>query len=474
MADKNRLRKINDYVWEYPQEGQMNVPAWLVMSRNILERVEEGAIDQLKNVASLPGIQLHSIGLPDMHYGYGSPVGGVAALDVKEGGISPGMTGFDINCGVRLLRTGLAYRDIQKKIPHLIDELFKSVPSGVGRGGKLNIKMNDFLDVLSEGVKWAVENGYATKEDTSVIEEHGSMETSIEGISQKAIKRGIGQLGSLGAGNHFLEIQYIEEVYGKEAEVFGLAPGEVTILIHTGSRGFGHQVCSDYVRELYEAYPDIVESLPDKELVYAPAGSDEAELYLKSMKAAANFAWTNRQLITYWVRQAFKKVLDWDDVSIVYDLSHNIVKQEEYKINGKKKLLNVHRKGATRAFPAGREEVPKPYRKAGQPVFVPGSMGTASYVLVGTEKAMEWTFGSTAHGSGRQLSRHSATKKFSDAQIKNQLSKLGIYVRSASKGVLSEEAPQAYKDVNEVVESVHNAGISRKVAKLRPVGVMKG
>ncbi len=474
MANKDRLRRVSDYVWEYPKEGKMRVPAWLVMSGKILNQVEDGAIEQLKNVASLPGIQLHSIGLPDMHYGYGSPVGGVAALDVKEGGVSPGMTGFDINCGVRLLRTGLKYEDIKSRIPDIIDNLFRKVPSGVGKGGILKISRNDFFDLLTEGVKWAVEKGYAWEEDMEVIEENGHMETSLEGVSQKALERGIKQIGSLGAGNHFLELQVVDRVFGEEAEIMGLREGEVTVLIHTGSRGFGHQICSDYVREIYKNHPEIVAELPDKELVYAPAGSEEEELYLKSMKAAANFAWTNRQMITYWVRQTFRELLDWEDVEIVYDVAHNIVKQEKHSIEGRKRLVNVHRKGATRAFPAGMDEVPRPYRKVGQPVLVPGSMGTASWVLVGTEKAMEWTFGSTVHGAGRVMSRHRAIKSFTDSQIRNQLAKQGIYARGATKRVLAEEAPQAYKDVDEVIESVEGAGISRKVARLRPVGVMKG
>ncbi len=470
---KERIRKISDYVWEYPKEGEMNVPALLIMSKSILDSVEEGAIQQLRNVSMLPGIQLHSIGMPDMHYGYGAPVGGVVAFS-KEGGVSPGMTGFDINCGVRLLRTGVKYGEIKGKIKDLVDNIFKLVPAGVGKKGILKISRNDFYDLVTEGVDWAIQKGYASERDRLFIEENGRMETDLEGVSMKAIQRGIGQIGTLGAGNHFLEIQVVEKAFSDKAEMMGIREGEVTILIHTGSRGFGHQICSDYVREIYRQHPEIAKSLPDRELVYAPHGSDLFHLYLKSMKAAANFAWVNRQIITHYAREAWRNVIGEGEPEIVYDVAHNIIKEEKYKIDGKTMKLWVHRKGATRAFGPGRDGIPHEYSGIGQPVLIPGSMGTASWVMVGTETASKMTFSSIAHGAGRVLSRRKSVQKYTDKQIREMLAGMGIYARGATKHVLSEEAPQAYKDVDEVIESCVGAGIAEKVARLRPVGVMKG
>ena len=470
---KEKLSKVSEFMWEYPKEDDMRVPALVVMSEKLLGNLEDGAIKQLKNVATLPGIKSHSIGMPDMHYGYGAPVGGVAAFS-KEGGVSPGMTGFDINCGVRLLRTGLPYDEAKGKIKSLIDEVFKLVPAGVGKKGVLKIPRNDFYDLISEGIDWAIERGYATEQDKMFIEENGKMETDLEGISMKALQRGIGQIGTLGAGNHFLEIQAVDQTFSEKAEAMGLKEGEITVLIHTGSRGFGHQICADYVKQIYTEYPEIVESLPDKELVYAPHGSELFHLYLKSMKAAANFAWVNRQLITYYFRKAWKKVVGEGEPELVYDLAHNIVKEEKYKINGKTMKLWVHRKGATRAFGPGREGIPEKYSRTGQPVLIPGSMGTASWVMVGTDHAKQMTFSSIAHGAGRSLSRRKSVEKFSDVQIKDMLEKRGIYAKGATAHVLSEEAPQAYKDVDEVIESCVGAGIAEKVARLKPLGVMKG
>ena len=478
------LKKISEVEWEIPKGvvNGMYVPSRVFASQKLLERMKQDkTLIQGAGVATLPGIYKYSIVLPDGHEGYGFPIGGVAALDYENGGISPGGIGYDINCGVRLIRTNLEKKDADENIKPLLNALFKNVPSGLGSKGLTRIKkVEEFDRVLKYGVQWAVENEFGAERDLKHIEENGRLKIADPSYTSKdAKKRGMPQLGSLGAGNHFLEVQHVEKVFDeKVAKVFGLREGQVTLMIHTGSRGFGHQVCSDYLREMEKTFPDIIKKLPDKELIYAPSGSDLANKYLKAMSAAANFAWTNRQMIKHWSRQAFEEVFkkDWESLGmeLVYDVAHNLAKLEEHKIDGELKKVYVHRKGATRAFGPGRPEIPADYRNVGQPVLIPGSMGTASYVLVGSQTSMEKTFGSAAHGAGRTMSRHAALREYRADIIKKQLGERGIVIKSASKRGVAEEAPGAYKDINEVVRVSHEAGIGKIVAKLRPIGVVKG
>ncbi|MCD6576334.1 MAG: RtcB family protein [Nanoarchaeota archaeon] len=478
------LKKISDVEWEIPKGtiANMHVPGRVFASEKLLEKMKQDrTLIQGAGVATLPGIYKYSIILPDGHEGYGFPIGGVAALDYEEGGISPGGIGYDINCGVRLIRTNLEREDAEKNIKPLLNALFKNVPSGLGSKGLTRIKkVEEFDEVLKYGVQWAIENGYGVERDLKHIEENGRLEVADpKYTSKEAKKRGMPQLGSLGAGNHFLEVQYVEKVFDeKVARVFGLHEGQATLMVHTGSRGFGHQVCSDYLREMEKTFPDIIKKLPDRELIYAPAGSEVADRYLKAMSAAANFAWTNRQLIMHWSRQAFEEVFkrDWETLGmeLIYDVAHNLAKVEKHKIDGKLRKVYVHRKGATRAFGPGRPEIPADYRNVGQPVLIPGSMGTASYVLVGSQTSMEKTFGSTAHGAGRMMSRHAALRQYRADVIQKQLGERGIIIKAASKRGVAEEAPGAYKDIDEVARVSHEAGIGNLVARLRPIGVVKG
>jgi len=416
-----------------------------------------------------------------LHWGYGFPIGGVAATDAEEGVISPGGVGFDINCGVRLVRTDLSMDDLNKDlIKALVDTLFENVPSGLGSKGKVRVSVKELDEVLENGARWAVEHGYGWEEDLEVLEEGGCMEIADSSlISSKAKERGLSQIGSLGAGNHFLEIQKVEEIYdAKAAEVFGLKKDQITVMIHTGSRGCGHQICSDYLRVLESAVKKYGISLPDRQLACAPVKSREGENYFKAMACAANFAWCNRQMIVHWVRESFHRVLKQDPedlgMHIVYDVCHNIAKLEEHEVDGKRLKLYVHRKGATRAFGPGRPEIPSKYREIGQPVLIPGDMGSASYVLKGTDLAMKESFGSTCHGAGRVMSRHEALRRWRGEAVYNMLQRKGIYAHPASWKVMAEESPEAYKNVDDVVRITHNAGISKKVAKLVPLGVVKG
>jgi len=476
------LKKITDYKWELSKDYKkgMRVPAYFYISRKLMKDLEKDAVEQAANVATMPGIKLASLVMPDVHVGYGFPIGGVAGFDVEEGVISPGGVGFDINCGVRLLRSNLKVEEVRPKIKELIDTLFVEVPSGVGSEGKITLKDKELDEIFVSGAKWALENGYGVEEDLERCEENGAMPGARpEVVSRRARDRGRTQLGTLGSGNHFLEVQYVEKVYNPEvAKVFGLEEGTVTVMIHCGSRGLGHQVCTDFLEVLDRAVKKYNISLPDRQLACAPIKSREGEDYFSGMAASANFAWCNRQIIAHWVRESFKKVFrrseDELGLDVVYDVAHNIAKMEEHTLNGKKVKVCVHRKGATRAFSAGRNEVPAVYRNFGQPVLIPGSMGTPSYVLVGTQKAMEETFGSTCHGSGRVMSRAEAKRKLRDGVVRQNLEKRGIYVRSAEKGLLAEEAPEAYKISDDVVDVVHRAGISTLVAKLIPLGVTKG
>ena len=466
------ITEKRDCVWEVKKQGKMNVPLMIYASKPLLDKMkQDNCIQQGMNVAAMPGIVGKSIMMPDAHQGYGFSIGGVAAFDEKKGCITPGGIGFDINCGVRLLTTSLTVDEVRPKIKELLDALFKEVPAGVGGTSFLKLTDGELDDVLTNGAKWAVENGYGEKRDLKFCEENGTMKGADPSkVSPRAKARGRKQLGTLGAGNHFLEVQEIKN----SAEEFGLKKGNACVMIHCGSRGLGHQVCSDYLRKMEEDYPDIMKSLPEKDLIYAPAESNIAKDYYAAMCAAANFAWTNRHIIAHQVRKAFKQVFGDVKLDLVYDVAHNIAKLETHKVDGKSRKLWVHRKGATRAFGPGSKDIPKEYAKTGQPVLIPGSMGTASYVLAGTDKAMAETWGSTAHGAGRTMSRMRAKKEYPGEKVREELAKRNIIVKAASLRGISEEAPGAYKDVSEVVKVTEDAGIARIVAKLVPLGVVKG
>ena len=482
MSIKDEIKKVRDNVYEIPgsYNKKMRASGRFYIDDESFETLEEGAVQQIVNVACLPGIQRYSIGLPDIHYGYGFPIGGVAAFSLRNGIVSPGGVGFDINCGVRLIKSNLTLDDIEQHLDELTEKLFKNIPSGVGSKGRIKLDENEINDVLDYGAEWAVNNGYGWPEDLEVLEENGRMvdaDSSI--VSDKAKKRGIPQLGSLGSGNHFLEVQIVDEIYNEEvAKVYGLEKGMIVIMIHSGSRGCGHQVCSDYLRIMDKAYKKYKIALDDRQLACAPLDSKEAQNYIQAMAAAANYAWANRQMMTHWIRETFEEVLGKSakdmEMDIVYDVAHNIVKMEKHKVYKREEELLVHRKGATRAFGPGREEVPEKYREVGQPVLIPGTMGTASYVLHGTDVAMEETFGSTAHGAGRVLSRSRAKKDYSPEEITKEMENKGIKVRANSKYVLAEEAPGAYKDVDSVVRISDSAGIAKLVAKVKPLSVCKG
>jgi len=459
----------------------MRVPARIYANKKIIDTAEDTAIEQLTNVTCLPGIVNYSIGMPDIHWGYGLPMGAVGAFDPEEGIISAGMTGFDINCGIHMLRTNLTYTEVKPKLKELIETLFKNVPSGVGSKSKLRVNLNQLERVLINGARWGVENGYGVKDDLEHMEENGCMAgANPSKVSDLAMKRGRPQLGTLGGGNHFLEVQRVSEIFDKKtASSFGIdQKDQVAIMLHCGSRGFGHQVATDYLKILGQAVEKYNIELPDRQLVCAPANSKEGQDYFGAMTAAVNYAFCNRLVITHWIRESFEQVFkqDWETMGMrtIYDVCHNICKLEEHVVDNKKRMLYVHRKGATRAFPPGHKDVPKAYRDVGQPVLIAGSMGTASYVLVGTEKAMAETFGSTCHGAGRTMSRKQAIKMHYGEDVQRKLESQGEVIRATSPKVLAEEAPDAYKDVNEVVNSVHNAGISLRVAKLVPMGVAKG
>jgi len=478
------LKKIDDYRWEIPisyKQG-MAVPGLIFASESMLTHIlEENAFQQVANVAFLPGVVGRSLAMPDIHWGYGFPIGGVAATRIKDGVVSPGGVGFDINCGVRLLRTNLTEGEVRPKIEQLVNELFLRIPSGVGSEGKIRVSEKELSEVMVMGSRWAVEKGYGDARDVIVTEESGAMKgANPDKVSAKAKKRGVPQLGTLGSGNHFLEVQVVDELYDRDtAKAMGIEDlGQVLVLIHTGSRGLGHQVCTDYVELLGQAVKKYNISLPDRQLACAPVSSPEGQDYLAAMACAANYAWANRQFILHWVRESFTKVFGKSQQELgmrqIYDVAHNIAKIEEYTVNGSKERLCVHRKGATRAFPAGHPDVPEGYRSLGQPVLIPGDMGRFSYVAVGTEVAMKETFGSTCHGAGRVQSRAAAKRSLRGSDIARALAERGILVKAESMASLAEEASEAYKDVSEVVEVTHNAGISRRVARARPMGVVKG
>ena len=482
MSVKEEIIKVRDNVWEIPSsyKSQMRVPGRLYLDDNSFENLDEGSIEQVANVACLPGIQKYSIGLPDIHFGYGFTIGGVGATSTRNGVISPGGVGFDINCGVKMIRTNLTEDDIKPQIKELTETLFKNIPSGVGSKGKFHLKENQVDDVLKYGAEWAVDQDFGWDDDLKFLEENGRiLDADPSLVSDKAKRRGIPQLGSLGSGNHFLEVQKIDEIYNEEAaKVFGLTPGTITVMIHTGSRGCGHQVCSDYLRLMDKAYKKYEVNIPDRQLACAPVDSKEAQNYLKAMFAAANYAWANRQIMTHWVRESFesvfKKSADEMGMTSIYDVAHNIAKVETHQIKKSKQELIVHRKGATRAFGPGRIEVPKDYRSIGQPVLIPGTMGTSSYILHGTDLAMEETFGSTAHGAGRILSRSTAKKQFKPEEIQKDMSNKGIELKANTMPVIAEEAPGAYKNVDSVVKTSDKLGIAKLVAKISPLAVTKG
>jgi len=453
----------------------MNVPGIIFASERILKDIKEDkTLEQIKNVAELPGILKASIALADAHQGYGFSIGGVAAFDLDKGVISPGGVGYDINCSVRLLKTNLKKQDILKKQKEVVNGLFKKIPSGVGRGSKFQMNKNELNKILNGGAKYIVEKGYGVEEDYLHTEENGCMKNADAGkVSERAIQRGIGQLGTLGAGNHFLEVQFVDEIFDEEiAKILGLKKDQVTIMIHCGSRGLGHQVASDYIKKMEDEYG--FKNLSDRELVNAPIKSKLGKDYFSVMCAAANFAFANKQLITHWVREEMKNIFPNIKIDVVYDVCHNIAKFEKHFVDGKEKEVCVHRKGATRSFSPGRNEIPADYKKIGQPVIVPGSMGTSSYLLVGTKKAEELTFGSTVHGAGRLKSRSSALKNLKGEDVKENLHKKGIEVQSGSLKSLAEEAPEVYKNIDDVVEVVVELGINKKVARLKPLTVVKG
>ncbi|ADI74893.1 protein of unknown function UPF0027 [Methanohalobium evestigatum Z-7303] len=473
------LEKIDDNTWDVPvtYKSTMNVPGRIFVSIELMKDLEKETLDQMANVASLPGIQKYSMAMPDAHLGYGFPIGGVAAFDKDEGVISPGGVGFDINCGVRLLRTNLKIEDIRPHMNRLVNNLFNKIPSGLGSKSGLKVSDAELDDVFRHGAQWAVDNGYGVKADVEHCEGNGLIKGADPSqVSKEARKRGRPQLGTLGSGNHFLEVQYVDKIYDDViASDFGLEEGQVTVSIHCGSRGAGHQICSDHLRELTQAVKKYGIQLPDKQLACAPANSREAQNYFKAMACAANYAWANRQVINHWTREVFENIFGKDiDMNLVYDVAHNVAKLEEHTINGEKKQVYVHRKGATRAFPPEHPELSDDYQQSGQPVLIPGSMGTHSFVLHGTKDSMDISFGSACHGSGRLMSRKHAKKELSGEEIQKELASKGITVKVANPRMISEEAPEAYKSSSEVVDVVHDVGIARKVARLSPVGVIKG
>jgi len=478
------LEKLDDYRWRIPRDESLGrVTDGLVYADEVLMRDlrSDPALTQVQNVACMPGIVGCAMAMPDCHYGYGFPIGGVAAFDVAEGVISPGGVGYDINCGVRLLRTGLEEQDVRNRLDALCDHIFREIPAGVGQKGKVRLKEGELRRVLEQGSGWAVAQGYGVPADLEATEEGGCLDgADADALSERAIKRGLPQLGTLGSGNHFIEIQRVDRIYDPEAAArMGIeAEGQVVVMVHTGSRGLGYQVCDDSLKPMQRAAEKYGISLPDRQLACAPVDSPEGQRYYSAMACAANYGWANRQIITHWIREAFERVLGMGlatiGLQLVYDVAHNVAKFEDHDVGGERRRLCVHRKGATRAFGPGRPEVPAAWRDLGQPVIVPGDMGTASYLLLGTEGAMRETFGSPCHGAGRVMSRKAATKRRHGREVQAELEAQGVRVRSAGLKTLAEEAPYAYKDVDRVVTVTHEAGISRRVARMTPMAVVKG
>ena len=492
MAYHGPLKKVGDCRYELPASYQsklqqhhgvkMNVPGLIYTDEIMLDSIKaDDALEQVANVATLPGIVGRSIAMPDIHHGYGFAIGEVAAFDAEHGVISPGGVGYDINCGVRLMRSDLTVDDLKSRLPRVIDRLFENVPSGVGSEGRIRLSVKDMEKVLSGGARWAVENGYGWNDDLEHMEENGCLRNADPSlVSDSAKKRGSGQVGSLGAGNHFLEIQRVDEIFDKEAATaFGITDvDQITIMVHTGSRGCGHQICTDYLEVMHKAQKKYRIPMVDRQLMCAPVNSDEGQDYFHAMNAGANFAWANRQMITHWIRESFEQVLGESaprlGLGLVYDIAHNMAKLETHEVDGRPRRVYVHRKGATRAFGPGHPEIPKDYGAIGQPVIIPGDMGTASFLLVGTDVAMKETFGSSCHGAGRRLSRKASVKQHPADRVERDLESRGIYLRAKSRRVVSEEAPGAYKDIESVVNITHRAGVARKVVRLKPLGVVKG
>src|SRR5215467_1288626 len=478
------LTQVGPSIWEVSKDFQpgMKVPARIYADEDLISKMKtDRTIQQCVNVTHLDGICKYAITMPDGHEGYGFPIGGVAATDYDEGLISPGGVGYDINCGVRLIRTNLTETEVKPHLAKLVDTIFNFIPSGLGSKGQIKLSTMELDKAVTDGLDWALDKGYAWPEDPKTIEEEGCMEAADSGkVSNSAKSRGAPQLGSLGSGNHFIEIERANKIFDKRvADSFGITrEGQILILIHTGSRGYGHQICSDYLRIMERAISKYNVQLPDRELAACPSNSPEAEDYIPAMSAACNFAFVNRQMITHWAREAFSKVFqkpaDSLDMKIVYDVAHNVAKVESHMIDGENRKVTVHRKGATRSFPPGHPDVPSQYREVGQPVLIPGSMGTSSWVLVGTPKAMELSFGTTAHGAGRFMSRSAAKRKWWGADLKKSLESKGIVIRAASMEVVAEEAPDAYKDVDRVADVSHQLGIGTKVVRMTPIGVAKG
>ncbi len=477
------VNKISDYKWEIPkgQKEGMKVPCIIFANEDLLITADQdNALEQVVNVATLPGVVKASFAMPDLHWGYGFPIGGVAAMDMETGVISPGGVGFDISCGVRMLKTNLTKDDIMPVMEKLMYELNRNVPKGVGVGGKLRLSKDELTRLVTQGVDWAIKKGYGWSEDKLYVEDRGRMpDANPNKVSFKALKRGQSQVGTLGAGNHYLEIQVVDQIYDKKiADVFGLERGQIAVMIHCGSRGFGHQVCSDYIEVMRRVVARERYKLPDRQLGCAPINSKEGRDYYQAMSCAANYAVTNRHVIGHWVRECFERIFNKSaeklGMNLIYDVSHNIAKFEKHKFDDKEKMLCVHRKGATRAFGPGHPDLPEKYKSYGQPVIIGGTMGTASYLLIGTEKSMKESFGSTCHGAGRVMSRGKAKRLFRGDALKRELESGGIKIISDHMSGLAEEAPKAYKDVDEIVDVTHNVGISTKVVRLKPLGVLKG
>ncbi|MBI4596783.1 MAG: RtcB family protein [Candidatus Omnitrophica bacterium] len=478
-----QLEKIDDYRWRIPTSYAcgMRVPGLIFSDEHLLGDITtDQSLQQVANVAHLPGIVKASMAMPDIHWGYGFPIGGVAAVDAKEGVISPGGVGYDINCGVRLMRTDLTVEEVQPKIRPLVAALFRDIPCGVGMRGEIRVSKKDADRVMTQGSRWMIGQGYGVKDDVEHTESRGCLEgADPSAVSDRAFQRGADQLGTLGSGNHFLEVQAVETVYDEPAaNVMGLAQGQVAVMIHSGSRGFGYQICDDYLDVTETAMAKYGISVPDRQLACAPLASEEGQRYLAAMRCAANYAWSNRQCLMQLARHVFERVFgkSWESLGmrLVYDVAHNIAKFETHSIDGTQRLVCVHRKGATRAFPPGHPETPEAYRAIGQPVIIPGDMGRNSYVLVGTQQAMEESFGSCCHGAGRVMSRTQAVKQAAGRSIEQELEKQGVIVMGRGRKGVAEEQPAAYKDVNDVVRVVHNAGLAKRVVRLRPLGVIKG
>jgi tRNA-splicing ligase RtcB len=479
-----QVRKVGEFEYriEKDESKGMKVPVTIYANDSLISKmVTDRTIDQASNVATLPGVVKHVVVLPDGHEGYGFPVGGVAAMDLEDGVISPGGVGYDINCGVRLIKTGLTEKELRPRLKDIVNELFAAIPSGVGSASKTKLSESDLTDLLVEGIPWTVAKGYGWPSDIEVCEEEGNMMGADPTfVSNTAKKRGALQLGTLGSGNHFLEVQKVDKIFDENAaKQMGIQEGLITILIHCGSRGLGHQVCSDYLRISEGVIRKKGQRLVDRELACIPNNSEEGQAYRKAMYSALNFAWCNRQMITHWTRRSFERIFGVSseqlDMQLIYDVAHNIAKVERQKVEGEgMRELVIHRKGATRAFPAGLEQIPNKYRSTGQPVFIPGSMGTASWILLGNARSLDLSFGSTAHGAGRAMSRSAAKKNYTVESVKKQLESKGIYLKALSKNGIVEETPEAYKDVDAVVEVSHRLGIATKVARLIPLGVVKG